>query len=110
MPKLESDPGAQEGYAVWAHHSFHLSGEAEKYLVGRFDSCDEALEACRRLVEEFLESSYQEEMSPETLMEEYEASGPDPYIEPRREECVFRAREWARERAAEVCAPTGRSG
>ncbi|MDX1631942.1 MAG: hypothetical protein R3234_08785, partial [Thermoanaerobaculia bacterium] len=108
MPNPATEPGPDEGYTVWAHHPFHLSGEAEKYRVGTFGACDEALETCRRVVEEFLESSYQDGMSAEHLMAEYEASGPDPYIEPRGEGCLFRARAWARERVAEICAPGGR--
>lgn len=96
----EAGPGPDEMLMVWAYDNFHLSGEAEKYEVGRFASCEEALEACRKTVDEFLEAAYQEGMSADELRGEYEARGPDPYIEPRRTECVFEARRYASLRAA----------
>lgn len=108
MPRIEPEagPGPEDLLIVWAYDDFHLSGEAEKYEVGRFGSCEEALEACRKTVDEFLEAAYQEGMSADQLRGEYEARGPDPYIEPRQAECVFEARRYAAQRASELAGAT----
>lgn len=107
MPRIEPEagPGPEDLLIVWAYDNFHLSGEAEKYEVGRFATCDEALEACRQTVDEFLESVYQEGMTADQLRREYEARGPDPYIEPRDAQCVFEARRYARLQAAALAGP-----
>lgn len=104
MPKIESEagPGSDDQLIVRAHDNFHLSGEAEKYEVGRFATCEEALEACRKLVDEFLDGAFEEGMSADQLRGEYEAFGPDPYIEPRDSACVFEARRYAAQRAEAI--------
>lgn len=101
MPTIEPEagPGSDDLLIVWAYENFHLSGEAEKYEVGRFASCEEALEACRRMVDEFLDGAFEEGMTADELRGEYEAFGPDPYIGPRERGCVFEARRYAGQRA-----------
>ena len=104
MPTIEpaAGPGSDDRLIVRAYDNFHLSGEAEKYEVGRFATCDEALEACRKLVDEFLDGAFREGMSADELRGEYEAFGPDPYIEPRDSGCVFEARRYAAQRAGAI--------
>lgn len=90
-------------FTAWAHTTFHLSGEAEKYRVGSFATCAEAIEACRHLVDEFLQVSYSEGMRAEELVDEYRAAGPEPYVEGGAEPCVFEARSYAESRARIIC-------
>ncbi|MCZ6725938.1 MAG: hypothetical protein O7A98_01130, partial [Acidobacteria bacterium] len=81
-------------YSVYAYSSFHLMGDAEKYLLGEFPDCASAVEACEKTIDDFLLSVrdgsgvfQQAPSSPEALLDEYENSGPDPYIESNDPRC-----------------------
>ena len=85
-------------YTVFAYSSFHLMGDAEKYLVGEFGDCASAVTACEKIVDDFLQSLGERTSSPETLLEEYESSGPEPYIESDDPACWFSAADYVRRR------------
>ncbi len=73
-------------------------GDAEKYLVGEFGDCTSAVAACKRIVDDFLMSIRDRASSPETLLEEYANSGPEPYIESDDPTCWFSAADYVRRR------------
>ncbi len=85
-------------YTVFAYSSFHLMGDAEKYRLGEFGDCASAVAACKRIVDDFLLSIRERASSPETLLEEYESSGPEPYIESDDPACWFSAADYVRRR------------
>ena len=68
-------------YTVFAYSSFHLMGDAEKYSLGEFGDCASAVAACEKVIDDFFLSIREGASSPETLLEEYESSGQEPYIE-----------------------------
>ena len=85
-------------YTVYAYSGFHLMGDAEKYLVGEFGDCASAVATCKRIVDDFLLSIGESANSPETLLGEYESSGPEPYIESDDPACWFSAADYLRRR------------
>jgi hypothetical protein len=78
-------------YRVYAYSSFHFAGDAEKYFVGEFGDCASAVAVCEKIVDDFLSASSARANSPEALLEEYESSGPEPFIESEDPECRFSA-------------------
>ncbi len=96
-------PEGGPSYEVWASDPFHLTGAPEKYRVGRFASCADAVAACERLVDDFLASRYREGMTREEMLAEYYSEGTEPYIVSLDPGCSFSARRHAEARAASLC-------
>ena len=89
-------------YTVYAYHSFHLMGDAEKYMHAEFGSCADAIALCEKLVDDFLQSAPQAAHSPEALLAESMSSGPEPYIASDDGTCRFSASDYARRRIHEI--------
>lgn len=87
-------------YTVFAYSSFHLMGDAEKYSLGEFGDCASAVAACEKVIDDFFLSIRQSPSSPETLREDYENSGPEPYIASDDPACWFSAADYVRRRVA----------
>ena len=106
--------GARSPYLVEVNQPFHLSGEDERYEVGAYDRCEEARDACREIVEEFLASRKGAATSPEELFELYRDQGPEPFIVNRDGEsggpCSFSAATWAEQRCRELFESEGGAG
>lgn len=62
-------------------HNFHIGEEEERYKLGEYDSCQEAVEACKKIVDEFLNTGYKEGMSFKELWEGYMMFGENPFIQ-----------------------------
>jgi hypothetical protein len=104
MPALDRPTeGDLRPYEVWAHDTFHLDGEAERYRVGGFADCGSAREACRNVVADFLQSRYRSGMSAGELYALYQAEGSEPFISSGDPDCVFAAADYARRLADEIC-------
>ena len=93
-------PVSEFRYSVYAYSSFHLMGDAEKYLLGEFGDCASAVAACKKLVDDFLLSI--RATSPEALLDEYQNSGAEPYIASDDPACRFSATAYARRRIGEI--------
>lgn len=89
-------------YLVYSYQSFHLMGDAEKYLHAEFSSCASAVALCEKLVDDFLQSGLGASHSPESLLAEYMSSGPEPYIASDDAACQFSAPDYARRRIREI--------
>ena len=73
-------------------------GDAEKYRLGDFGDCASAVAACEKIIDDFLLSIRASASSAETLLEDYESSGPEPYIESDDPACWFSAANYVRQR------------
>ncbi len=73
-------------------------GDAEKYRLGEFGDCASAVAACEKLVDDSLPSIRTRASSSETPLEEYESSGPEPYIDSDDPACWFSAADYVRRR------------
>ena len=91
-------------YTVRVDDNYHYMDSSERYTYGEFQTYEEALAACRSIVDQFLESSYQPGATADWLYAQYTSFGDDPFIlgdEPdgRR----FSAWTYAKERCAAIC-------
>jgi hypothetical protein len=93
-------------YKVLIDDNFHYQDESERVTHGQFSTADQALAACRRIVDEFLASAHKPDMSPAALYEQYTLFGDDPFIvpvDPNSAPAVsFDAWSYARKRCQEM--------
>ena len=88
-------------YTVYVDDNYHHLDESERYTLGEFSSCAEAVAACQEIVDEFLESSFRPSMTAKELYEAYVGFGEDPFIVPADEK--FSAWDYAKRRCHEIC-------
>lgn len=89
-------------YQVFVDDNFHFMDESERYLHGEFETCEEAISACKKIVDECLESSYQAEMTADQLYESYAGFGDDPFIKSDDKSCDFHSRDYAKSRCQAI--------
>ena len=94
-------------YKVMVDDNFHYMAEDERWEYGTFATAEEALDACRRLVDEALMEEYREGATAEQLFVRYTSFGDDPFIVALddAEKVDFSAAAYAEQRAAELTTP-----
>ena len=90
-------------YTVFVDDNFHMGEEEERYKLGEYDSCQEAVDACKEIVDEFINKGYSEGMSFKELWEGYMMFGEDPFIQSDDPICKFSAWNYAKQRCIELC-------
>jgi len=90
-------------YAVFVDDNFHFMDESERYKLGEYDTCEEAVAVCKKIVDDFLNTGYKDGMSFKELYEGYTGFGEDPFIISDDEACFFSAWDYAKKRSAELC-------
>jgi hypothetical protein len=90
-------------YRVLVDDNFHYRDESERYTLGTFATCAEAMAACRRIVDEFLLDQYKPGMDAVDLCRLYTGFGEDPFIVSADPACRFSAWTYATARCAEIC-------
>jgi hypothetical protein len=91
-------------YEVLVDDNFHYMDERHRWRLGLFSTSDEAVAACRRIVDQCLAEAYEPGMTPDRLYELYVMFGDDPFIFTANGDQLFSAWAYARERAAHMCA------
>lgn len=89
-------------FTVTVRDNFHYRDESEWYDSGSFSSLEEAENAAKKIVDEYLESAYQPNMPAAALYLSYTCFGDDPFIL----ESSFYAWGYAKQRCKEICGPT----
>lgn len=92
-------------YAVFVDDNFHYGDgheEEVRYKLGDYDSCEEAVAACRGIVDRFFEQLGEKKFSFKELWEGYMMYGEDPFIQ-SDDECPFSAWSYAKQRCMELC-------
>jgi hypothetical protein len=92
-------------YRVLIDDNFHYQDESERVQHGVFATAEEALAACRSIVDGFLIDALKPGMSADALYESYTAFGEDPFIvpvDPGEAPVMFSAWEYARRRCTEI--------
>jgi hypothetical protein len=107
-PTGEENQGAKKNtqskkYEVYVDDNFHFMDEGERYKLGEFETCEEAVAACKKIVDEFLEKGYKKGMSFKELYVGYTGWGEDPFIVSDDKTCFFSAWTYAKKRSAELC-------
>ena len=93
-------------FKVIVADNFHYMDESENYEHGTFASLELAIEAAKRIVDEYLVSAYTSGMSAAELHHSYVSFGEDPYIVAEGATGVlFSAWTYARERCDVMCPP-----
>jgi hypothetical protein len=77
--------------------------ESERYEFGEFDTLEDAVLACRRIVDEFLISNYHTGMTVAELLTQYSFYGEDPFVYTGDGTVPFSAHDYAAERVREIC-------
>jgi hypothetical protein len=90
-------------YEVYVDDNFHFLDESERYRLGEFKTCEEAVAVCKKIVDDFLEKGYKKGMSFKELYEGYTGFGEDPFIISSDKTCFFSAWTYAKKRCTELC-------
>jgi hypothetical protein len=90
-------------YQVFVDDNYHSMDESERYKHGDFATFEEAVTACKTIVEDYLQSAYEKGMKAGELYALYTGFGEDPFIV--GEPVVFRFSAWdyAKERCSQIC-------
>ena len=86
-----------EKFTVFVDDNFHFMDEGERYSVGNFSTLEEAVAYCRKIVDDYFESVYRNEMTAEQLVDSYATFGEDPFVPESR----FSAMDYAKVAAQE---------
>ena len=90
-------------YQVFIDDNYHYMDEGERYKHGDFETFEEALAACRAIVDEYLLSSYEKGMTAGELYQLYTGFGEDPFILGEQVPFRFSAWDYAKERCSQIC-------
>lgn len=90
-------------WKVFVDDNFHFMDEDERYELGEFRTREEAVEACKRRVDDFLLQHLEDAASPEKLLDLYGSFGEDPFIIGPDHGDNFSAWEYAKQRCDELC-------
>src|SRR4051794_29448207 len=95
---------AGEGYtySVVVSDNFHHMDEGESYKLGEFATCEEAVSACKRVVDGFLNGYVGQGKTIAQLWELYTTFGDDAFIVTSDSGCRFSGWEYARQRCADL--------
>jgi hypothetical protein len=88
-------------YKVLIDDNYHFMDETERVTHGVFDTADEAIAACKRIVDECLKPMLQPGMTATALYDQYKGFGDDPFIvpvDPNDAPVSFSAWDYAEER------------
>jgi hypothetical protein len=99
---MGSLPPAQHSYRVLVDDNFHYRDESERYEHGQFDTCESAIAACKRIVDEFLADAHKAGMTAGELWQRYAGFGDAPFIATTGPQCAFSAWDYARQRCDEL--------
>ena len=89
-------------YAVYVDDNFHIGEEGERYKLDEYDSCQAAVDACMKIVDDFMRQRYREGISFKEMWEGYMMFGEDPFIESDDSNCKFSAWTYAKQRCREL--------
>ena len=97
-------------YSVMIDDNFHYMDVGERYHFRTFPTAEEAVAACRNIVDDWLASHYESGMTAEKLYDLHVSFGEDPFIAPTdhanavdKESWSFGAWEYAQKRAKLLC-------
>lgn len=91
-------------YQVFVDDNFKFMDEDERVTHGVFESAEEAVAACRAIVDEWLASAFEPGMSSEALWQRYMHFGDDPFIvpvDPKGCPVVFSGWDYAHQRCSD---------
>jgi hypothetical protein len=92
-------------YCVFVDDNFHYQDDSERYAHGVFDTADEAIATCQKIVDDSLRHLYgQHPGTAERLYDDYQDFGDDPFIRSDDPSCKFSGWGYAKHRANHIVA------
>lgn len=88
---------------VYVDDNSHHGDESERYKLGEFGSCEEAVAACKKKVDEYFSRLERGKQGFDELWRGYTMYGEDPWIS--GEGCRFSAWDYAKEKCREYARP-----
>jgi len=111
QPEPPQPPAKQShSYKVISDDNFHHMDEPERYDVGEYSTCAEAIAASKKHIDDFLLPVHKAGMTTEELWALYRTFGDDAFIITTDTECRFSGWEYARQRCEELCRPHHNEG
>lgn len=92
--------GQAQRWTVFGDDNFNYMDESERYELGSFDSFEDAVAACRAIVDRYLEGRAEPDAA--LLLNCYMSFGEDPFIIGPDAGMKFSARDYARQRCNEL--------
>jgi hypothetical protein len=89
-------------YIVFVDDNFHIGEEEERYMLNEYDNCQAAVEACMKIVDDFMRQGYREGIGFKEMWEGYMMFGEDPFIVTYDPKCKFSAWTYAKQRCREL--------
>ena len=90
-------------FEVFVDDNFHYQDESERYKQGEYDTYEEAVKSCKKIVDGELSHLSLNRLSATELYSSYTSFGEDPFIRPTPEGERFSAWDYARQRCEEIC-------
>lgn len=90
-------------FKVCVDDNFHYMDESERTTHGTFATLDEAVAACKRIVDSYLMGAHKPGIRAQELYESYTMFGDDPFILSEFGDGGFSAWHYAKERCGELC-------
>ena len=93
-------------YRVSAAENSHYMDEDERRLVGVYEDIEQALAACRYVIDRSLRELHDEQMRPDELFRLWSVMGEDAWVVPVDEGLPmpdFSGRDYARLRSEDIC-------
>ena len=90
-------------FEVFVDDNYHYHDESARYKHGEFDTYEEAVKACKEIVDADLLNMYKEGFSAAELYSSYTSFGEDPFIKPAPKSEKFSAWDYAKLRCGEIC-------
>ena len=91
-------------YSVYVDDNYHYMDEEARYKLGDFATLDEAVAACKRTVDQFIQNEVSPDATADERYAQYTGFGPDPFIvtdDPGAGSPPFSAWSYAKERCQE---------
>jgi hypothetical protein len=88
-------------YTVYVDDNYHYMDESERYKKGDYATLDEAIAACKQMVDDFLKDEVEPGGTAAERHAQYTGFGPDPFIvtdDPNVGSVPFSAWSYAQER------------
>ena len=90
-------------YIVYVDDNFHHGEVKERYMYGEFECCQGAVDACRKIVDDYMAQRYRAGISFKEMWDGYVMFGEDPFILSNDPCCRFSAWSYAKQRCMELC-------
>lgn len=89
-------------YTVYVDDNYHFMDESERVNAGVFDSAEEAIAKCKKIVDEYFTRIKPGEHSYAEIWSGYQTYGEDPFVISGGAKVDFSAWDYAKERAREL--------